>query len=154
MNFEKLPEAIERVVGRSIPEPNSGCWIWLGSTDVSGYGRIYFEGKNWRASRLTAYAKFGDIGELHALHRCDNRLCVNPDHIFTGTNLDNMMDKLRKGRTLISRPPNAALSDDDVQHIRSRPRCLADRKALAAVYGVSLRIIRDCCDRRSYRHVA
>ena len=93
----------ERIDGLSIPEPNSGCWLWLGVLADNGYGRIGVQvGGNWRvksAHRVSWIEANGDIPEgMSVLHRCDVRCCVNPDHLFLGTQLDNMRDMHAKGR--------------------------------------------------------
>lgn len=84
----------------SIPEPNTGCWIWISLLDRKGYGRVWFNGKEQRAHRLSAHLyldmKLDD--EVQALHKCDNTWCVNPEHLFTGSNLDNIKDRISKGR--------------------------------------------------------
>lgn len=84
---------------RFIPEPNSGCWLWLGGTQSQGYGMLGPRNAKVLASRY-AYEKYrGPIPpKLQVLHKCDTPLCVNPDHLFVGTRRDNMQDASRKGR--------------------------------------------------------
>jgi hypothetical protein len=90
---------MEFIEAMSMPEPNSGCWIWLGAFDKKGYGRIsrvsYGTGA---AHRYSLTSTVGDIGELHALHHCDNPACVNPGHLYGGTPRQNTDDMMRKGR--------------------------------------------------------
>jgi hypothetical protein len=82
-----------------IPEPNSGCWLWLGATSPSGYGNIYAFGSSLRAHRASWVIFRGAIpAGMHVLHKCDTPSCVNPDHLFLGSHADNMADKVRKGR--------------------------------------------------------
>lgn len=86
---------------RSMPEPNSGCHIWLGPQMKlrNGYGNFICEGVQKRAHRAAWEFYRGPIpAGLHVLHRCDTPLCVNPNHLFLGTQQDNMKDKRRKGR--------------------------------------------------------
>ena len=84
---------------RSIPEPNSGCFLWLSNRDKKGYGILRFNGKPWRAHRLAWTLKYGKVPSgLLVCHRCDNPSCVNPLHLFVGSYADNERDKVKKGR--------------------------------------------------------
>lgn len=75
------------------------CWMWLASKDPSGYGTILYLGKVHKAHRLSYQLKFGDFdSNLRVLHSCDNPSCVNPSHLFLGTQSDNMQDMVKKGR--------------------------------------------------------
>ena len=95
-----------------IGDPNS-CWEWQGKTIKDGYGAFHFQGKRVIASRFVWILTYGEIPKgMYVLHKCDNPSCVNPRHLFLGTQKDNMRDaslKLRKsgphnGRTKLSWP--------------------------------------------------
>ncbi len=77
---------------------DEGCWSWLG-TKERGYGRFMALGKIWYAHRLSWILTNGKIlNNLFVLHKCDNPQCSNPDHLFLGTQTDNMNDRWSKGR--------------------------------------------------------
>jgi hypothetical protein len=75
------------------------CWDWIRAVGADGYGVCGFEGKIFRAHRL-AFKLSNNLNpdKLHVLHKCDNRICCNPNHLFLGTNLENVRDKMNKGR--------------------------------------------------------
>jgi hypothetical protein len=118
------------------PEPNSGCWIWTAYTNKAGYGQFRYEGKQELAHRVSWFIKNGRTDKC-VLHRCDNRPCVNPDHLFEGTQQDNIRDCVNKGRhgwVTGEDDPNAKLTWDLVRAIRKDPR---PGKIVTKDYGIS-----------------
>ncbi len=80
------------------PHPK-GCWLWTGQTNSDGYGRFVVRKRTLSAHRITCRMKHGPLAHgICACHTCDNPLCVNPDHLFPGTKLDNARDREAKGR--------------------------------------------------------
>lgn len=95
----------ERLEARYIPEPNSGGWIWLGALTKSPRGAVHNRPKMSVGSRIItasrlAYQEF--VGEIPAglsvLHKCDTALCINPAHLYAGTQADNVRDMVVRGR--------------------------------------------------------
>lgn len=75
------------------------CWLWTGNKASTGYGTVIADCQKEYAHRVSYLSLVGDIPEgLYVLHRCDTPLCVNPKHLFLGTHMDNMKDKIAKGR--------------------------------------------------------
>lgn len=82
-----------------IPEPNTGCWIWIGAAVKGGYGNLKLGGVFCSAHRAMWEMRNGPMPrDLLACHSCDTPACVNPDHIWPGTNLENLLDSIAKGR--------------------------------------------------------
>lgn len=82
---------------------SDGCWEWGGYKNATNYGFTRVGGRGSKgvlAHRLSWQLHFGEIPEgMHVCHKCDNPPCVRPDHLFLGTNLDNIKDRIKKGRS-------------------------------------------------------
>jgi hypothetical protein len=133
------PVTMDRIFALSMPEPNSGCWLWMGAySRKSGYGSIGYGGKVCRVSRVVVELVTGKPVPAHLLacHRCDNPACVNPDHLFLGTDSDNVHDCIAKGRHVAptrERSGKSKLTQQQVDDIRRSP---LPARQLAAAYGV------------------
>lgn len=93
------------------------CWIWQGAT-VRGYGVIKVDGKHVKAHRFSYEAEVGPMpDDMQACHMCDTPLCVNYEHIFPGTNEENIQDKVAKGRQ--THGPRNSLTPEEEEDVRT-----------------------------------
>lgn len=135
-----------------MPEPNSGCWLWTGSVTRHGHGTFHVKRKTVSAHRL-AFERFkGRIPDgLYVLHKCDVRCCVNPDHLWVGTQSDNLKDMASKGRSCLGeKNTRAKLTESDVLLIRASSKPYAE---LAKDYGVHEQLIYQIRKRIIWRHI-
>lgn len=125
---------------------DDGCWEWQAACNDDGYGNIGINGRTRRAHRVAWHLTHGPIPQgLHVLHHCDNRKCVNPAHLFLGTNLDNIRDRQQKGRRLHpidGRNPNAKLTCEAVKEMRQLSKAGMRTSDLMRRFGVSKRTVR------------
>lgn len=140
---------------RRVEKMPSGCWEWRGYTDKNtGYGQIGAEGekKILLTHRAAWMVTNGPIPDgLHVCHRCDNRPCCNPDHLFLGTPTDNMQDAKAKGRNRWMEgeaSPNAKLTDEQVREIRRRYRPYVNAVEIAEEFGISRSYVSHLCTGR------
>lgn len=122
-----------------MPIPECGCWLWIGA-DKGPYGNFYYEGKLQSAHRV-AWKLYNGImpKNLLVLHHCDTPLCVNPRHLFLGTQKDNLIDANKKKRPIIcfqkgENHPLAKLKSLDIENIKHDCRY---QKIIAIDYNIS-----------------
>jgi len=95
----RLPTLEERFHASYTAVPESGCWLWMGCCDKYGYGQISVKRKAKAAHRVSWELHNGPIPKrLLVCHKCDVQSCVNPEHLFLGTQKDNIRDCISKGR--------------------------------------------------------
>ncbi len=150
----------EYIEARSIPIPFAGCWLWLLSFGNHGYGNVSRSrtstGKSGTAHRLSHEAFKGPIPDgMLVQHSCDNRWCVNPDHLSAGTDQTNVDDMYRKGRANragreFPPHPKRKLTVDEVLAIRASGESLS---ALSRRFGIWKRAIHLIKKRATYRNV-
>lgn len=91
--------SMESILNKYIKIENNGCWNWIGWKDRKGYGQAHFQSKRFFSHRLSWIFYKGEIPiGLYVCHKCDNPSCCNPDHLFLGTQKDNIQDMMKKGR--------------------------------------------------------
>ncbi len=120
-----------------------GCWKWIGCIGQDGYGKIRIGNRHMRAHRVVWELTQGEILDgLCVCHRCDNPPCVNPAHLFLGTNIDNVRDREKKDRNnhvVGESHPQHKLTDVQVDEIRTRyANGGITMQALADQFGVGL----------------
>lgn len=127
-----------------------GCWEWTAALDRCGYGLFYVKGKPKMAHRLAYLWANGELSSV-ICHKCDNRRCVRPDHLFAGSQADNIADrdtKLRQARG--ERQGLAVLTETQVRDILASTD---SGSVLAKRYGISRSNVFAIKQRRSWKHV-
>jgi hypothetical protein len=154
----------------SFVDKANDCWIWTGGTNRLGYGQFSVGRRGIPAHRFSYQLVNGPIpAGLFICHHCDNPPCVNPEHLFSGTQRDNMRDMMSKGRGVIGHDfhwkpesvlrgeatPFSVLTEAQVREIRQmhRPRIVTVAD-LADRYGVGRGTVKDVLSRATWRHVA
>ncbi len=147
----------ERFDSKWMPEPYSGCWLWVGSARnvhpaKRVYGEFVYREKHCLAHRVSWILRNGDIpAKLNVLHSCDTTLCVNPDHLFLGTQADNIADRVRKRRSAIGeRVGRAKLTEREVLLINSE---IGSLRKIAIKYGISRTHVAYIKNGRTWRHL-
>jgi hypothetical protein len=151
-----LPSSISLTDGdikrfRALVVKSDGCWLWKGGVNRNGYGNFYLKingRQNLRNAHRVSYAlEVGDPAGLHVCHRCDNPRCVRPDHLFLGTNADNMEDMIRKGRA--SHPASTVkMTLEKANEMRSLFSAGASKGSLSRKFGISQKQTRDIINGR------
>lgn len=140
-------------------EISEGCWLWIGAKNSDGYGQISFEGKTEKAHRISWVLHFGTIPDgLQVLHNCDNPPCVRPDHLFLGTQGDNVRDCSEKGRIKTGdrrgeKNARSKFTASQVEFIRTVAAEGFTRSCIAKYFGVCRQSIDDIVNRENWAHV-
>lgn len=102
---------LDEILALTTPEPTTGCLLWLGATGGDGYGVLRHDGRSWLAHRLVCSLVGREpTAGLVVRHRCDQRMCVRPEHLDVGTQQDNAFDRERRGRGMHTTQPHRQVS--------------------------------------------
>jgi hypothetical protein len=160
-----MKPAIERVLDKVVRIPFSGCWIFTGASNEFGYGIVGTGGRGMptdRTHRITYKHFHGEIPNgMFVCHECDVPSCCNPNHLFLGTNQDNVDDMVKKGRN--SKPPrnphvvgsahpSSKLAEWQVVEIRLMHERGVKQKDIAAQYGVVHQTISKIVNNKRYKN--
>lgn len=148
------PNTVHSVWRRIQVDTNTGCWLWMGSKNSQGYGHIGVKGKIEGTHRVAFKSVYGYLTKgLDICHHCDNPPCVNPEHLFEGTRLDNIQDAMHKGRIQKGEQrPGSKLTEEKVRQIRCIGDNISSRK-LAKKFGVSYHVVATVLNGTSWKHV-
>lgn len=147
-DIKRFWEKVDRSAG------DDGCWLWTAGKKRKGYGVFSLKSKDRTAHRVSWAIHTGSIpDDLHCLHRCDCPPCVNPAHLFLGTNADNVADKTAKNRQVKGESSTKAkLTEKQVIEIRLNAG-KSTAVELAKQYGVTSAVIRKVITRDTWKHV-
>jgi hypothetical protein len=160
-----MKPVIDRVLAKVLRIPFSECWIFTGAINNFGYGIVGTGGRGMptdRAHRITYKHFHGEIPSgMFVCHTCDVPSCCNPNHLFLGTNQDNVTDMVKKGRN--SKPPRnphvvgsvhpgSKLTEQQVSEIRMMYSRGSKQKELGRHYGVARQTISKVVNNKRYKN--
>lgn len=159
--FRRTNQDIEEWFWDQVEQIKTGeCLEWTATLLDSGYGVFMYDHKMWKAHRYAWTITNGPIPKgLCVLHKCDNPPCVNPDHLYIGTQQDNSNDKYRRGRAVHRRGvdrPEAKLTEEAVKYIRQQNKKYQKgftHRELGLKFGVSDGTVYNVIHRKTWRHV-
>lgn len=137
------------------------CWTWIAGKDRDGYGAFALsQHKKVKAHRYSYLLTYGDLpSNMHVCHKCDNPTCVRPDHLFLGTDADNIKDMMDKQRNVVlrgSKSGRAKLTEDQVEEVKKfigilSPKELAEK--FSEKYNVAKGTIDNITYNRTWKHI-
>lgn len=151
---EKIERLFKRVENTAFLT-DEDCWNWIGCTNNRRYGSIGLAGKVIGAHCYSYLIYKGSIEEgQHVLHKCDNRRCVNPSHLFLGSNYDNIQDKINKGRLPKGDTHNSSvLLSSQVLQMREDYKTETRLWVLAKRYNIASSTVFKIVNRQRWKHI-
>jgi hypothetical protein len=155
MRYSKDVTDLDRLYRKVFFDPNSGCWLFVGSYTTNGYGLLM------NANRIvtTAHRVSWELHKrkiplgMSVLHKCDVRCCVNPEHLFLGTNDENVADKVTKGRQWHPKGERnyfALLKETEAREIKNSNKT---NDELANIYNISSWTVKNIKSGKSWKHL-
>lgn len=143
---ERFDEKVDR---------SGNCWIWTAYKNPMGYGTFGYMRTMKLAHRFAYEREYGQVSpNLSVCHHCDNPACVNPLHLFIGTQKDNALDSKKKGRTAAGkRNGRAKLTEEQVKRIRAMHKDGTPRIKLASEFGIGAANLSEIINRRIWTHI-
>ena len=135
---------------------NNGCWNWKKSKSKSGYACITWKGQKKRGNRISYQTFKGMIPEgLLVCHQCDNRLCLNPEHLFLGNQKENMRDAQKKNRSIKGEKVSISkLKEKEVLQIREMAKMREkSHEKIGEMFGVSQSTVSLIAKRLIWKHI-
>lgn len=144
--IEVTKTLVDRFESKVYPEPNTGCWLWAGPLNF-GYGQFGIKGVTKRAHRVSYQIYKGEIPKgLFVCHTCDERGCVNPDHLWLGTNKENLHDMMKKGR-------GRKFTKLTVEQVLELRQNTLKQKEYAEKFGVTREAVCLALNRKNWKHI-
>lgn len=152
------PEELATLLRYPLIITQDGCWLFTGGSKNGFHGSLWYEGESWQAHRLAFHLMCEPIPDgMKVLHTCDVGLCVNPGHLFLGTQTDNVADMASKGRDNRTRRGSengrALVTEAEVRTIRELADKGVSSEDLREQYNLSKTAIYRIINRISWRHV-
>ena len=159
--METLEKTLERLMSKvdktrpPVREDLTPCWWWTGRVTNKGYGEFPWQGTHWGTHRVSWTLHNGPIPDgMQILHHCDNRRCIRPDHLYVGTNQQNVDDRETRGRGLTGRPGRKPLlTKEQVLRMREMAARGASQTALANAFGIAQSSVWAILHRKNYQYL-
>lgn len=135
----------------------TGCWEWF-RAKTKGYGHFAIKGNFYLAHRFMWIINNGNIPDgLFVCHKCDNPCCINPDHLFLGTNIENLQDAINKGIKLGNskgeKNGRSKLTQNQILNIKHLLHCKVPTKRIAEKFGISQRHVQYISNNKTWKHL-